>query len=182
METRGGPRATLLLVDGEVDFERLEIRRRKGVSRLTPIEARLLQFLSANPGRVFTREQLLQQVWRYRPGIVSRAVDNTIRRLRAKIEAEPGPPRHLVTAHGAGYRFEPMVGQVGESGFFGRNRELDAIASAFADGIRLVTLVGPGGMGKARLTLVREEENLRAVHARYAERAPEIAVRVAIAL
>jgi DNA-binding response OmpR family regulator len=46
-------------------------------------------------------------VWGYRSGIQTRAVDNTVLRLRAKIEVDPARPRHVITVQGVGYRFEP---------------------------------------------------------------------------
>ena len=53
------------------------------------------------------REDLLREVWGYRSSAITRTVDNTVLRLRAKIEADPARPRHVATVHGTGYRFDP---------------------------------------------------------------------------
>jgi DNA-binding response OmpR family regulator len=65
----------------------------------------LLFFLARNAGQVFTREQLLEQVWGYEFFGGSRTVDVHIRWIRAKIEEDPAQPRHLLTMRGVGYKF-----------------------------------------------------------------------------
>ena len=62
--------------------------------------------MARNPGRVFTRDQLLDAVWSDSSFITPRSVDVYVRRLREKIEPEPDNPRYLKTVHGTGYRFE----------------------------------------------------------------------------
>lgn len=74
---------------------------------LTTKEAELLAHLVERPRRTVEREDLLRAVWGYAPGVQSRTIDNTVLRLRAKIERDPARPRHVVTVHGVGYRFEP---------------------------------------------------------------------------
>ena len=74
---------------------------------LTQKEFDLLQLLVSEPGRVFTREELMVQVWNYDYFGDMRTVDVTVRRLREKIEDEPGNPSHILTRRGAGYYFEP---------------------------------------------------------------------------
>ncbi len=79
--------------------------------RGTPIEAtatefRLLEYLLRNPGRVFSRDQLLDAVWRDTAFVTPRSVDVYIRRLREKIEADPERPLYLRTVRGVGYKFE----------------------------------------------------------------------------
>lgn len=71
---------------------------------LTRTEFRLLVELSRHDGQVVSREQLLEQVWGYGYFGDSRIVDVHVRRLRTKIEHDPGSPRHVVTARGLGYR------------------------------------------------------------------------------
>lgn len=71
---------------------------------LTKTEFRLLCHLAERPGRVFTREQLLAAVWDYGYFADSRIVDVHVRRLRSKIEADPGAARHLLTVRGLGYK------------------------------------------------------------------------------
>lgn len=65
----------------------------------------LLFFLARNAGQVFTREQLLEQVWGYESFGGSRTVDVHVRWVRAKIERDPAQPRHLLTMRGVGYKF-----------------------------------------------------------------------------
>jgi len=75
---------------------------------LSPTELRLLLVLTAAPGRVFSRLQLLEQVWEQDYLGDSRLVDATVQRLRAKIETDPGAPRFIQTVRGFGYRFGPL--------------------------------------------------------------------------
>ena len=72
----------------------------------TTTEFRLLHFLAVHPGRVFTRDQLLDSVWRDTRYVTPRCVDVYVRRIREKIEPDPQNPRYLKTAHGVGYRFD----------------------------------------------------------------------------
>jgi two-component system, OmpR family, response regulator ResD len=74
---------------------------------LTPKEFDLLLFLARNPGRVFDRLQLLEELWDFAFDGDPATVTVHVRRLREKIEREPSRPRHLVTVWGAGYRFDP---------------------------------------------------------------------------
>jgi DNA-binding response OmpR family regulator len=73
--------------------------------RLKPREFDLLAHLMQQPGRVFTRDQLLESIWGYTFGGDSRTVDVHIRWLREKIEEDPSSPRRLETVRGVGYRF-----------------------------------------------------------------------------
>ncbi|MDA3647880.1 response regulator transcription factor [Saccharopolyspora indica] len=75
---------------------------------LTPTELRLLLTLSQAPGQVFSRQQLLEQVWEHDYLGDSRLVDNCVQRLRAKIEASPATPEYVQTVRGFGYRFGPV--------------------------------------------------------------------------
>jgi two-component system response regulator MtrA len=75
---------------------------------LTPTELRLLLTLSRTPGRVFTRQQLLEEVWEHDYLGDSRLVDNCVQRLRAKIETSPAAPEYVQTVRGFGYRFGPV--------------------------------------------------------------------------
>jgi two-component system phosphate regulon response regulator PhoB len=72
----------------------------------TATEFRLLDYLARHPGRVFTRDQLLDAVWRETQFVTPRSVDVYVRRIREKIEPDPENPRYLKTVRGAGYRFE----------------------------------------------------------------------------
>jgi DNA-binding response OmpR family regulator len=73
---------------------------------LTKTEFRLLCELAQNPGRVFSREMLLDKVWGYGYFGDGRLVDVHIRRLRTKVEVDPANPRHVVTVRGLGYRLQ----------------------------------------------------------------------------
>lgn len=72
----------------------------------TATEFRLLEYLASRPGRVFTREQLLDAVWRDTSYVTLRSVDVYVRRIREKIEQDAENPRYLRTVRGVGYRFE----------------------------------------------------------------------------
>ena len=74
---------------------------------LTQREFDLLLFLARHPGQVFSRNQLMDAVWQYAFYTDTSTVTVHIRRLRAKIEADPAMPRHIETVWGVGYRFTP---------------------------------------------------------------------------
>jgi DNA-binding response OmpR family regulator len=74
---------------------------------LTKTEFKLLCELAANPGRLLTREVLLDRVWGYGYFGDGRLVDVHVRRLRTKVENDPTHPRHIVTVRGLGYKLEP---------------------------------------------------------------------------
>lgn len=69
-------------------------------------EFRLLEHLATHRGRVLTRDQLLDAVWKETPFVTPRSIDVYIRRLREKIELDPRHPQYLKTLRGIGYRFE----------------------------------------------------------------------------
>ena len=73
---------------------------------MPPKELELLYFLASSPNQVFTREQLLDQIWGYEYIGDTRTVDVHIKRLREKIELDPGNPVILRTVRGLGYRME----------------------------------------------------------------------------
>ncbi len=94
-------------------FGELEVVPDEGVVKkndepvhLTKTEFRLLVELAASPGRVFSREVLLERVWGYGYFGDGRLVDVHIRRLRTKIEDDPANPRHVVTVRGLGYKLQ----------------------------------------------------------------------------
>ena len=73
---------------------------------LTKTEFRLLCELASSPGRVFSREVLLERVWGYGYFGDGRLVDVHVRRLRTKVEADPANPRHVITVRGLGYKLQ----------------------------------------------------------------------------
>ena len=76
---------------------------------MTAHEFKLLKFLALSPGRVVSREELLDQVWGYENYPTTRTVDNYILRLRQKLEPDPSNPQYFLTVHGAGYKFVPAA-------------------------------------------------------------------------
>ena len=97
------------LRDGELvlDVGAHRVTRRGQELALTSREFDLLAYLLAHPGRAFTREELMLDVWGWSYGDRS-TVTVHVRRLREKVEADPGAPRQLVTVWGVGYRWEPV--------------------------------------------------------------------------
>ncbi|MEV7356955.1 response regulator transcription factor [Kitasatospora sp. NPDC091276] len=97
-------------VHGDLVLDRaaLTVAKRGTPLPLAPGELRLLLELSAAPGRVFSREQLLDSVWGLGRQEDIRLVDAGVNRLRAKLEDDPSAPRYLQTVRGFGYRFGPL--------------------------------------------------------------------------
>lgn len=93
--------------DLDLDLTARELRRGGTAIHLRPKEFGLLALLVSQPGRVFTRRELLERVWGPQHPIASRTVDVHVRWLRSKIEPNPARPVYLVTARGAGYRLDP---------------------------------------------------------------------------
>ena len=76
-------------------------------SRWPAMEFKILNFFVANPNRVFSRDQLLNEVWGYENYPCSRTVDNHVLTLRQKLELEPAEPVHFRTVHRVGYKLIP---------------------------------------------------------------------------
>jgi DNA-binding response OmpR family regulator len=89
----------------EIDFERRSTLLRGKSVQLTYVEFEILAALAAAPGRVFTREMLLEHIWGDSTYRDPRTVDVHIRHLREKLEADPKSPEYLFTVRGVGYRF-----------------------------------------------------------------------------
>ncbi|HXX14640.1 MAG TPA: response regulator transcription factor [Candidatus Eremiobacteraceae bacterium] len=103
--TRAINREILTFGEVRVDFTSMEATRSGKTITLTTQEFKLLKYLASSPGRVISREELLNEVWGYQNYPSTRTVDNHILRLRQKLEPDPGSPRYLLTMHGAGYKF-----------------------------------------------------------------------------
>jgi DNA-binding response OmpR family regulator len=88
-----------------MSYGRLEVVVEGRRVELSPREFALLHLLLANPGTIFTRDELARLAWGWTETAESRAVDNTIQRLRQKIETDPKHPRFLLTERGTGYSF-----------------------------------------------------------------------------
>ncbi len=92
----------------DVDFRTYEVIVEGKKIDLGPTEVKLLQFFVMNPGRVYTREQLLDHIWGRDNFVEPRTVDVHISRLRAAIEKDKDNPRYILTVRGIGYRFAEM--------------------------------------------------------------------------
>ena len=88
-----------------LDASRREVRAAGDLVELTAKEFDLLQFLMRNPGRVFSRPQLIDRVWGADYYVGSRTVDVHVRRLREQVEPEPSDPQYIKTVWGVGYKF-----------------------------------------------------------------------------
>lgn len=89
-----------------IDQETYTVSADGKVLRLSPTEFKLLKVLASRPGRVYTREELLDMVWGGETFVEPRTVDVHVRRLRAVIEPDPQKPRWVRTVRGVGYTFE----------------------------------------------------------------------------
>lgn len=103
-ETSRGP-AEMQFADLVVDRRRHEVRMRGEVVNLTPTEFRLLEVLAGEPGRAFTRMELLDRVLGYDFEGFERTVDVHVKNLRQKIEPHPRQPTYIQTVYGVGYKF-----------------------------------------------------------------------------
>jgi DNA-binding response OmpR family regulator len=92
--------------DFELNCDSMTLTVRGQPVDITATEFRLLHFLASHSSKVFTRDQVLDAVWRDMSFVTPRSVDVYIRRLREKIEKDPEDPRYLKTVRGAGYKFE----------------------------------------------------------------------------
>jgi DNA-binding response OmpR family regulator len=106
LDTAGAGPAEIVRVGGlEVDVPRMRVSVAGRPVDLTPTEFQLLVTLARQPGRVFTRAQLLDAVHGVAVESYERAIDAHVKNIRKKIEPTPGRPRYVLTVHGVGYRF-----------------------------------------------------------------------------
>ena len=94
---------TIKIKDLVLDFEKYVVVKRNVVIDLTMKEFEVVKLLASNPGQVFTREQILKNVWGYDYYGDVRSVDVTIRRIREKIEDNTSDPKYIITKRGIGY-------------------------------------------------------------------------------
>lgn len=124
------------------------------VLTLSQKEAALLAWLASRPDVVVSRAELLEQVWGYHPDSASRTVDVTVGRLREKLEADPREPAHLLTVRGEGYRLVGVSSSAPRpkvpEDVFGRGALLAEVQARSLPG-RVLTLIGPPGVGKTTL-------------------------------
>ena len=99
--------ATLSFGQVEVDFDTHEVTVAGEARKLTQLELDLLRYFAENAGRVVSRDELLQKVWKLRNYSQTRTVDNFLSRLRRHFEPDPKAPIHFLSVRGAGYKFLP---------------------------------------------------------------------------
>ena len=98
----------LPVADGfDLDVVARVLRHHEREVHLRPREYELLATFAANPGRAFTRRQLMDLAWNLDSGVGPRTVDVHVHWLRSKIERRPAQPAHLITVRGFGYRLDP---------------------------------------------------------------------------
>jgi two-component system OmpR family response regulator len=105
--TEEPPRGKLHFGSAEIDFDTHSASSAGKPVRMTQLELDLLYYFSQNPGRVLSRDELLERVWKLRNAPNTRSVDNFIARLRRYFEPLPDKPVHFVSHRGAGYKFLP---------------------------------------------------------------------------
>ena len=141
------------------------VRRDGEVAALTELESALLVYLQARAGEAVTREELLREVWGYREGVQTRAVDFTVTRLRKKLERDPAAPALLQSVRGLGYRLAPPpphpLDAPAPGPLLGREQERGWLRSALARGAGRVLVHGPPGVGKTALILCTLQEAAR---------------------
>ena len=150
--------AALQLQCGTADLLRGRVHRGDTTIGLSSAETHLLGYLSARPGEIVSRAELLTRAWGYREGVASRTVDTTMKRLRRKVEVDPKNPDHLLTVRGKGYRFVPTSSSargsappVGAGRLVGRTALLERARAWQHSGEALLGIHGPAGAGKTAL-------------------------------
>jgi DNA-binding response OmpR family regulator len=108
--SRSSAPGSLKLGDLLIDMEKHKVTKRGKPVQLTAKEFELLKLLASHPGRCYTREQLLQQVWGYDYAGYDHTINTHINRLRAKIEDNPDKPKYIQTLRGVGYRMWEELG------------------------------------------------------------------------
>lgn len=101
----GAPSAPIRVHGVEIDRARRRVLIEGKEAELTDQEFRLLYLLASHAGIVFSREALLAKIWHGDTFVTVRSVDTLVKRLRRRIEADPGHPRFLLTVWGVGYKF-----------------------------------------------------------------------------
>lgn len=99
----GRRRDKITIDDLVIHLQQYEVTKAGEPITLTHREFQVLAFLAGRPGQVYTREQLVQEIWGLDYEGDERAVDVTIRRLREKLESDPSQPRYVLTRRGVGY-------------------------------------------------------------------------------
>jgi DNA-binding response OmpR family regulator len=106
-EKSGGPRSVVAIGEARIDFDSHDVTVRGEPVKLTRLELDLLRFFVDHPGKVLSRQLLLEEVWKLHNYSTARTVDNFVSRLRRHLERDPQAPVHIVSVRGAGYKFVP---------------------------------------------------------------------------
>jgi two-component system alkaline phosphatase synthesis response regulator PhoP len=104
-EQAAAPGAVIRAADVTVDLERMRVTAGDRPVELTRTETAILATLARQPGRVFTRSQLLDAVHGLAVESFERAIDAHVKNIRRKLEPDPRRPRYLLTVHAVGYKF-----------------------------------------------------------------------------
>jgi DNA-binding response OmpR family regulator len=105
-ESRTIPKSIIQIANLFIDYDKRQVKRGETVLELTPNEFDILRVMAENPGRVFSRMQLLDKVQGDAYEGYERTIDSHIKNLRKKIETDPEHPRYVMTVHGVGYKLE----------------------------------------------------------------------------
>lgn len=105
-EGKAMPKTILTAADLTIDVEKRQVYRDNEAIELTPMEFDLLKVMAENPGRVYSRMQLLDMIQGEAYEGYERTIDSHIKNLRKKIEPDPNTPRHITTVYGVGYKLE----------------------------------------------------------------------------
>ena len=101
------PKTSILRIGNiEIDFSDGSVYKNKNRVNLTPTEFKLLSFLASNPGKTYSRGELLKEIWGIDSSIKTRVLDVTIKNIRKKIGDTEKPYKYIHTDFGKGYRFE----------------------------------------------------------------------------
>src|ERR671934_42086 len=102
----GAVAAEIISADGlEIDVPKRIVRVRGELVQLTYVEFELLRTMAQRPGRVFSRQMLLEELWGDSAYREPRTIDVHVRHLREKLERDPREPEYILTVRGVGYRF-----------------------------------------------------------------------------
>jgi DNA-binding response OmpR family regulator len=104
-DQRGRTGNVLTFGTARIDFDTHEATVNGEATKLTQLEVDLLRYFAANAGRVVSRDELIEKVWKLRHYEQTRTIDNFIVRLRRRFEPEPQNPIYFVSVRGSGYRF-----------------------------------------------------------------------------
>ena len=109
-EDKATPKSVITIAGLTIDVEKRQVYRSGEAIELTPMEFNLLKVMSENPGRVYSRMQLLDLVQGEAYEGYERTIDSHIKNLRKKIEPDPAVPTYIATVYGVGYKMEEKQG------------------------------------------------------------------------